>query len=99
VGNKTYIFATHHGSIRVQDHQIDALHTPSFRYSLLSVAELDFQGYHTKFGNGKCSIQNSNVTAMTGSRNGQLFQVERIYSHHSDQLNSFAFLPTTKSHL
>jgi len=75
LGNKTCIFATHHDSVRVQDHQIDALHTPSFRYSLLSVAELDSQGYHTKFGNGKCSIQNSNVTVMTGNRNGQLFQV------------------------
>ena len=83
----------------MQNHQIDALHTPSFRYSLLSVAELDSQGYHTKFGNGKCSIQNSNVTVMTGSRNGQLYQVEPIYSRHSDRLNSFALLSTAESHL
>ena len=99
LGNKTYVFATHHGSVRVQDHQIDALHTPSFRYSLLSVVELDSQRYHTKFGNGKCSIQNSNVTVMTGSQNGQLFQVEPIHSRHSDQSNSFTLLSTAKSHL
>jgi len=99
LGNKTCIFVTHQGSVRVQDHQIDALHTPSFRYSLLSVVELDSQGYHTKFGNGKCSIQNSNVTVMTGSRNGQLFQVEPIHSHHSDRSNSFALLSTAESHL
>ena len=37
--------------------------TPSFRYSLLSVAEL---ASHTMFGNGKCSIQDSYVTVMTG---------------------------------
>ena len=108
LGNKTCVFATHHGSVRVQDHQIDALHTPSFRYSLLSVAELDSQGYHTKFGNGKCSIQNSNVTVMTGSRNGQLFQVEPINSRHArsnpfacqtDRSNPFALLSTAESHL
>jgi len=83
----------------VQDHQIDALHTPLFRYSLLSVAELHSQGYHTKFGNGKCSIQDSNVTVMTGSRNGQLFQVEPIHSRHSDQSNLFVLLSTAESHL
>jgi len=83
----------------VQDHQIDTLHTPSFRYSLLSVIELDSQGYHTKFGNGKCSIQNSNVMVMTGSRNGQLFQVEPIHSRYSDRSNLFALLSTAKSHL
>ena len=91
LGNKTCVLATHHGSLRVQNHQIDALHTPSFRYSLLSVAQLDSQGYHTKFGNGKCSIQDSHVTVMTGSRNGQLFQVEPTNSRHSDR-NPFALL-------
>jgi len=92
LGDKTCVLATHHGSIRVQNHQIDALHAPSFRYSLLSVAQLDSHGYHTKFGNGKCSIQDpySHVTVMTGSRNGQLFQVEPINSRHSDRSNSFA---------
>ena len=99
LSNKTCVFATHHGSVRVQNYQIDALHTPSFCYSLLSVAELDSQGYHTKFGNGKCSIQNSNVTVMTGSRNGQLFQVEPIHSRYSDRSNSFALLSTAESHL
>ena len=99
--NKTCVFVTHHGSVRVQNHQIDALHTPTFRYSLLSVAKLDSQGYHTKFGNGKCSIQNphSHVAVMTGSRNGQLYQVEPIYSRHSDRSNPFALLSTAESHL
>jgi len=99
LGNKTYVFAIHHGSVQVQDHQIDVLHTPLFHYSLLSVAELDSQGYHTKFGNGKYSIQNSNVTVMTENRNGQLFQVEPIHSRYSDRSNSFVLLSTTKSHL
>ena len=99
LGNKTCVLATHIGSVRVQDHQIDALHTPSFRYSLLSVAELDSQGYHTKFGNGKYSIQDSNVTVMTGSRNGQLYQVEPIYSRRSDRSNPFALLSTAESYL
>jgi len=108
LGNKTCVFTTHHGSVRVQDHQIGALHTPSFRYSLLSVAELDSEGYHTKFDNSKCSIQNSNVTVMTGSRNGQLFQVELINFRHArlkpfvcqtDPSNLFALLSTAKSHL
>jgi len=99
LGNKTCVFTTYHSSVRVQDHQIDALHTPSFRYSLLSVAELDSQGYHTKLGNGKYSIQNSNVTVMTRSQNGQLFQVEPIHSCHSDRSNSFVLLITAEYHL
>jgi len=57
LANKTCVFMTHHSSVQVQNHPIDALHIPSFRYSLLSVAELDYQEYHIKFGNGKCSIQ------------------------------------------
>ena len=98
LGNKTCIFATHHGSVQVQDHQIDALNTPSICYSLLSVVELDSQGYHTKLGNGKCSIQDSKVTVMTGSRNGPLFLVEPIHSRHSNRFNSFALLSTAESH-
>jgi len=95
LGNKTCVLATHHGFLQVQSHLIDALHTPSFRYSLLSVVELDSQGYHTKFGNGKCSIQNhhSHVAVITGSRNGQLYQVEPIYSRHSDRSNPHFFRP------
>jgi hypothetical protein len=80
----------------------------------LSVAELDSHGYHTKFGNGKCSIQNSrdsSVTVMTGSRNGQLYQVDPIPRSNPSALRNnrsipFAlfgsanlFLSTAESHL
>ena len=109
LGDKTSVLATHHGSLRVQNHRINALHTPSFRYSLLSVSELDSSGYYIKFRNGKCSIQdpqNPSVTIMTGSRNGQLYQVDPIFSRYSDRSNSFALLgsanlllSTTESHL
>ena len=44
--------STHHGILLIQHQEIDALHTPTFRYSLLSVGEFDTRGYITKFGNG-----------------------------------------------
>jgi hypothetical protein len=62
-----------------------------------------------QFGDGKCSIQDprgSSVTVMTGSRNGQLYQVDPIYSRHTDRSNLFAqlgsaylLLSTTQSQL
>jgi len=36
---------------------------------------------------------------MTGSQNGQLFQVEPIHARHSDRLKSFALFSTAESHL
>jgi hypothetical protein len=104
LGDKTCVLVTHHGSIRVQNHQFNALHTPSFRYSLLLVAELDSQGYHTKFDNGKCSIQNSKdslVTVMTGSRSEQLYQVDPIPRSIQFVLLGSAnlFLTNAESHL
>ena len=74
LGDGSSVKSTHHGILLVQHQEIDALHTPTFRYSLLSVGEFDMRGYSTEFGNGKCSIQGpQNTDAMTGSRNGRLY--------------------------
>ncbi|KAI5841617.1 hypothetical protein BZA05DRAFT_344870, partial [Tricharina praecox] len=76
LGDDTYVTATHHGTISVQNFHLDALHTPTFRYSLLSVGVLDKHGYHTNFGNGKCAIVDPQTTAtLRGHKNGNLYQV------------------------
>jgi len=107
LGDGSSVKSTHHGTLFVQRQEIDALHTPTFRYSLLSVGEFDTRGYITKFGNGKCSIQGPQDTdAMTGSRNGRLYQVDpnrSDYQHGLFALLSSAMhtpkLSTTESHL
>ncbi|KAI5856597.1 hypothetical protein BZA05DRAFT_416252 [Tricharina praecox] len=50
------ILATHYGSLLVQNHPIEALHTPTIRISLFSVGEFDSRGHSTLFVNGYCTI-------------------------------------------
>jgi len=47
LGDNTVVQATHKGLVQVQNHWINALHLPTFRYSLLSVGDLDIHGYRT----------------------------------------------------
>jgi len=74
LGDDTNVRTTHQGIISIQNHRLNALHTPSFRYSLLSVGDLDTHGYITEFGNGKCAILDlQRNVAMTGRKNGKLY--------------------------
>ena len=56
LGDDTIIQATHKGLVQVQNHWVKALHLPTFRYSLLSVGDLDTHGYSTTFEKGRCII-------------------------------------------
>jgi len=76
LGDNTSIQITHYGTIYVQNLEIDALHTPTLRYSLLSIGELNDQGNITIFGNNQCIIRDHNTVLITGTKNGKLFQVD-----------------------
>ena len=77
LGDETLVRVTHHGILLLQNQQIDAFHTPTFRCSLLSVGDLDRRGYDINFCDGKCTIFDAQRSiTMTGRRNGQLYQVD-----------------------
>jgi len=57
LGDNYSVIATHYGFVDViQGYLVEALHTPTFRLSLLSINQLDLGGHTTIFRNGKCSI-------------------------------------------
>ena len=56
LGDNTVVQATHEGLVQVQNQWINALHLPTFRYSLLSVGDLDIHGDHTSFETGRYLI-------------------------------------------
>jgi len=59
LGDETVVMAYYHGRITVfQGYCANALHTPTFRMSLLSISQLDDDGFTTIFSNGQCSIKN-----------------------------------------
>jgi hypothetical protein len=57
LGDNNSVTATHYGFVDViQSYQVEALHTPTFRLSLLLINQLDLGGHTIIFRNGKCSI-------------------------------------------
>jgi len=77
LGDDTCVRATHYGELSIHQHRIQALHTPTFRYSLLSVSEFNDQHYIITFGNNKCLITDGKRNiVVSGTKNGRLFQVD-----------------------
>jgi hypothetical protein len=67
LGDNNSVIATHYGFIDViQGYQVEALHTPTFRLSLLSINQLDLGGHTTIFRNGKCSITSPSFCTLAG---------------------------------
>ena len=57
LGDDNNVIVSHHGLVNVsQEYEVNALYTPTFRLSLLSINQLDTAGYTSTFGHGKCSI-------------------------------------------
>jgi len=74
LGDDTCVRATHYGELSIHKHWIEALHTPTFRYSLLSVSEFSDQRYVVTFGNNKCLITDGKRNiVVSGTKNGRLF--------------------------
>ena len=51
LGDDSCVRVTHYGELSIHKHRIEVLHTPTFRYSLLSVSEFNDQCYIVTFGN------------------------------------------------
>jgi hypothetical protein len=66
LGDKNSVTATHYGFVDIQGYQIEALHTPTFRLSLLSINQLDLGGHTKIFWNGKCSITSPSSCTLAG---------------------------------
>ena len=67
VGDNNSVTATHYGFVNIiQGFQVEALHTPTFQLSLLSINQLDLGGHTTIFQNGKCSINSPSSCTLAG---------------------------------
>jgi len=67
LGDNNPVTATHYGLVNfIQGYQGEALHTPTFRLSLLSINQLDLGGHTTIFQNGKCSINLPSSCTLVG---------------------------------
>jgi hypothetical protein len=73
LGDDNKVTVSHHGPVNVsQEYEVNALYTPMFQLSLLSINQLDTAGYTSNFGRGKCSISASSIT-ITGNRVNDLY--------------------------
>jgi len=67
LGDNNSVTATHYRFVDViQGYQLDALHTPTFRLSLLLINQLDLGGHTTIFQDGKCSITSPSSCTLAG---------------------------------
>jgi len=67
LGDNNSVTATHYGIFDIiQSYQVEALHTPTFRLSLLSINKLDLSGHTTIFRNRKCSITSPSSRSLAG---------------------------------
>jgi len=95
------IVKLHKGLVQVQNHWVKALHLPTFRYSLLSVGDLDTHGYSTTFEKGRCIISDpaNQRMIMLGRKNGMLYELDAgssvLDSQHTALITSNG--PTTLS--
>ena len=77
LGDDTCFRATHYGELSIHKHRIEALHAPTFRYSLLSISEFNDQRYIVTFRNHKSLITNGKRNiVVSGTKNRRLFQVD-----------------------
>ena len=67
LGDDNSVTTTYYNFVNViQGYQVEALHTPTIRLSLLSINQLDLGGHRTIFGDGKCSITSLSSCTLTG---------------------------------
>jgi len=78
LGDDTIVQATHKSLVQVQNHWVKALHLPTFRYSLLSVGNIDTHGYSTTFEKGRCIISDpaNQRTITLGQKNSMLYKLD-----------------------
>jgi transposase InsO family protein len=81
LGDDSAVCATHHGLVNITaSFQVYALYTPTFKFSLLSISNLDDDGFLTKFGHGVCQISSGSTahpTIQGTKRNGIYYLDDR----------------------
>jgi hypothetical protein len=93
LGYDTTVTATYHGLAHItQDLQLDALYTPTFRLSLLSISQLEHARYTTTFQRGKCfiSADTSSTASITANRVGDLYILQSLYALASEAISTDA---------
>jgi len=54
LGDDNKVTVSHHGLVNIsQEYEVNALYTPTFQLSLLSINPLDTAGYTSTFGRGQ----------------------------------------------
>jgi len=91
LGDDTTVTATYHGLVHItQDLQLDALYTPTFRLSLLSISQLEHAGYTTTFRRGKCFISADTKLTITANRVGDLYILQSPHALTSEAISTDA---------
>ena len=67
--------ATHQGTVDLGGIEINALHTPTFRESLLSIGQLDDAGYTSTFRQGISTIGAPGAGTITGHKRGSIYVI------------------------
>jgi len=63
LGDDNKVTVSHHGLNNIsQEYAVNALYTPTFWLSLLSITQLGTAGYTSTFGCRKCSISSPSIT-------------------------------------
>jgi len=79
------VITTFHGFVNIsQGLQLNALYTPMFRLSLLSINQLDLAGYTTTFRLGKCAIIIDKARTIITNRTGNLYILRSHYALASE---------------
>lgn len=96
LGDHSHVLVSQEGTVIVENMKLKALFVPCFRISLLSVPQLDKDGWLTTFRNGVCTIQNSSHNSrLTASLINNLYRLEIVDSRALITTRSMA---KTKNH-
>ena len=78
LGDKTRVRATHQGTVGLGGIEINALHTSTFRVSLLSIGQLDNAGYTSTFRQGIYTIGAPGAGTIRGCRRGSIYVIDSV---------------------
>jgi len=91
LGDDNKVTVSHYGLVNIlQEYEVNALYTPTFQLSLLSINQLDTAGYTSTFGRSKCSIASPSIT-ITGNLVNDLYIIS-----HATALTSTVSSVSTK---
>ena len=85
LGDQTTVITTFHRLVNIsQGLRFNALYTPTFRLSLLSINQLHLAGYTTTFRRGKCYIFADKAPTIIANHTGNLYILQSRYALTSE---------------